>query len=33
MYSVSAQQLINANPWVRGQRNMWLYTGQKLCIP
>lgn len=32
-YGVSVQALIRANPWVRQQRNLWLYTGQRLCIP
>jgi hypothetical protein len=32
-YGVSAQQMINANPWVRNQKKMYLFTGQRLCIP
>ncbi|MCC6455532.1 MAG: LysM peptidoglycan-binding domain-containing protein [Caldilineaceae bacterium] len=32
-YGTNGQALLNANPWVRGQRHHWLYVGQKVCIP
>lgn len=32
-YGVSAQEMINANPWVRNQKKMYVYAGQQLCIP
>lgn len=32
-YNVPAKVMIDANPWVRNQWNMYLYVGQQLCIP
>lgn len=32
-YGVSSQSIMHANPWIRNQRNQWLYVGQKICIP
>ncbi|MBI3958519.1 MAG: LysM peptidoglycan-binding domain-containing protein [Chloroflexi bacterium] len=32
-YGKSAQEMLNANQWVRGQKNMYLYVGQQVCIP
>lgn len=29
----SAQQMLDANPWVREQPHFYVYVGQKLCIP
>lgn len=29
----SAQQMLDANPWVRQQPHFYVYVGQKLCIP
>ena len=29
----TAQQMLNANPWVRNQPHFYVYVGQKLCIP
>ncbi len=32
-YGVSPQDMLNANPWVRKQPWMYVYKGQKVCIP
>ena len=32
-YGVSSKAIVDANPWVRGQRNMYVYVGQQVCIP
>lgn len=32
-YGRTAQQMLNANPWVRNQKHHYVYTGQKVCIP
>ena len=32
-YGVSATSILHANQWIYGQRNHWLYVGQKVCIP
>lgn len=29
----SAQQMLDANPSVRDGKNLWVYVGQKICIP
>lgn len=32
-YEISAQDMLDANPSVRGNANYWVYVGQRLCIP
>jgi hypothetical protein len=32
-YKVSAQAMLDANPWVREKPHYWLQPGEKLCIP
>jgi hypothetical protein len=32
-YGVTPQQILDANPWVRSQPWMYLYRGQRVCIP
>ena len=32
-YNTNGAALLRANPWVRGQRNNWVYVGQQVCIP
>jgi hypothetical protein len=32
-YGVSGPAMINANPWVRNNRNLAIYVGQQICIP
>lgn len=32
-YGISGNTLLNANSWVRNNKNLYLYVGQKLCIP
>ncbi|MEZ4621282.1 MAG: LysM peptidoglycan-binding domain-containing protein [Caldilineaceae bacterium] len=32
-YGVSGSAMINANPWVRNNRNLSIYVGQQICIP
>jgi hypothetical protein len=32
-YGVSPQAMLNANPFVRHQKNQYVYVGQTLCIP
>lgn len=32
-YGMSGSALMQANQWVRGQRNNWVYVGQQVCIP
>jgi hypothetical protein len=32
-YGTTGPALLRANQWVRGQRNNWVYVGQKVCIP
>jgi hypothetical protein len=32
-YKVSAQAMLDANPWVREKSNYWLQPGDKLCVP
>lgn len=32
-YGVSSKAIVDANPWVRSQRNMYVYVGQQICIP
>lgn len=32
-YGTNVQGLLQANPWVRAQRKLWLYVGQQVCIP
>lgn len=32
-YGVSASAMVSANPWVRNNKNMYVYPGQQLCIP
>jgi len=33
MYNVSGWSVFKANPWIYKQPHLWLYSGQKLCIP
>lgn len=32
-YGMSGASLMQANSWVRGQRNNWVFVGQQVCIP
>lgn len=32
-YGVSAQAMVNANPWVRSRPHHYLYVGDRVCIP
>jgi hypothetical protein len=32
-YGVSANAMMNANPWVRNSRGLIIYPGQEVCIP
>ena len=32
-YGVSASAMLNANSWVRNTKNLYIYPGQKLCVP
>lgn len=33
MYNKSAQQMLNANPDVKNNKNQWVFVGQRICIP
>lgn len=32
-YGVSPKEMLEANPWVRNQKHMYVYVGQQVCIP
>lgn len=32
-YGVSPRAILDANPWVRNQKHMYVYVGQQICVP
>ncbi len=32
-YGVPSRAMLKANPWVQSQKHMYVYVGQKICIP